>query len=395
VWFAVVGAAAIVAVPLGATAAGCSASPSGGPNGASPEGGAGTAEGGVTGDGGGGGAHDGGGHGDAGGSHDAGPASDGASSGDASPGDDASTEAGPTPPGKQSLIWVWMDYANSLDKVVAHASSFTQVSPALYNINYDYQGGVAHQVNGNDDYDGLSTAQVAQKVHAAGLTCIPLMYAGAGNFGTDQGIQNILNDAPAGTQQGFITSMIGEAKTKGYDGYNLDWEVTGSTGYGAYGKKLVSFLTAFKAALHKEGMTLSLDLGGWYVRQCTAGGSDGLVDLTTIGASVDWAIIEAYAGALGSPGQSCPGKSNGAINCDATFADALNAMCQVLPAPSVSIGLISTGSNSFAGDALDAVNAYGFTAVAVWPDDSTFLNDSNMQPAGATWYDVLKTYLTK
>lgn len=33
---------------------------------------------------------------------------------------------------KQSLVWLWNDYANSLAAIVAHPSSFTHVSPAFY-----------------------------------------------------------------------------------------------------------------------------------------------------------------------------------------------------------------------------------------------------------------------
>ncbi|HEY2516117.1 MAG TPA: hypothetical protein VGI39_34835 [Polyangiaceae bacterium] len=302
----------------------------------------------------------------------------------------AAPDAGPS---KESLVWVWQGYSDALNQVAANAASFTQVSPALYQLNFSYSSGPAQLVNSNDDFDGLSSQQVAQKIHDAGLKCVPLMYAGAGNFGTDQGIQNVLDDSPAGAQQSFITSMVSEAKSKGYDGYNLDWEVS-NTGYAAYGQKLITFLGAFKDALHKEGMTVSLDLGGWYVRQCNAGGSDGLVDLTQLGTSVDWAIMEDYSGALGTPGNACPAANGGSFDCDSTFAGALNAMCN-LPPSVVSIGLISTGTNPFAGDALNAVSTYGFTSVAVWPDDSTFMNGSNISPAGATWYSLLADFLAK
>jgi hypothetical protein len=311
------------------------------------------------------------------------PPSDGGTDGPAA-------DAGPS---RQSLVWVWQGYSSALQAVAANAASFTQVSPALYQVNYAYASGAAQLVAADDNFDGLTSAQVSQAVHAAGLKCVPLVYGGAGNFGTDQGIQNILDDSPAGAQQSFITSMIAEAKTKGYDGYNLDWEVQ-NTGYAAYGKKLVSFLSAFTASLHASGMTLSIDLGTWYVRQCTGAGSDGLVDLTTLGASVDWAIIEDYAGALGGPAQGCPAMNGASIDCDSNFVDGLDLMCN-LPPSIASIGLISTGSNPFAGDALAAVQTYGFTNVAVWPDDAQFMNGANISPAGATWYSLLAAFLAK
>ena len=302
---------------------------------------------------------------------------------------EGSVDAGP--PGKQSLIWIWQGYSDAMDKVTANAKSFTQVSPALYQLNFAYTSGVAKLVNENDNFDGLASADFAKKAHAAGLACIPLMYAGAGNFGTDDGIQNVLNDTN-GAQKNFIDAMVQEAVDKGYDGYNLDWEVN-NTGYAQYGTKLISFLSAFTSALHAKGMTSSFDLGGWYIRQCTGAGNDGLVDLAAIGHSVDWMIQEDYAGKLGTPKSSCPATNQAQIDCESDFYSYMDVMCN-LPPSVVSIGLISTGSNSFAPDALKAVTDYGFTTVAVWPDDGVFLNDSNM-PNGSTWYSVLSDWLGK
>src|SRR5580704_17017246 len=103
------------------------------------------------------------------------------------------TDAGGSVASKQSLIWVWENYSNALQSVANHSKSFTHVSPALYQLNYNYASGVAQLVNGNDDFGGgLTSKSIAQMIHAPGLKCVPLMYAGAGNSGTDQGIQNVL-----------------------------------------------------------------------------------------------------------------------------------------------------------------------------------------------------------
>jgi chitinase len=300
------------------------------------------------------------------------------------------TDAGGSAAAKQSLIWVWENYPSALQSVANHAKSFTHVSPALYQLNYNYASGVAQLVNGNDDFGGgLTSKSIAQMVHAAGLKCVPLMYAGAGNSGTDQGIQNVLNDSPAGAQQSFISSMVTEAMTKGYDGYNLDWEV-GNTG-ADYSEKLVSFLSAFKSALHAQGMALTLDVAGWYISQCSASGGSALVDLTKIGPSLDLAIIEDYAGGLGGPAQSCAAAtSNNSKDCgDTTFVSGLNVMCN-LPPNAVSIGLIYSanngGADTYTSAALSAVSSYGYKAVAIWPDDFGFYSQ-------ASWYSALATYL--
>jgi hypothetical protein len=304
---------------------------------------------------------------------------------------DGASDSGP-PPGKQVLVWVWQSYATALASVASHAKSFTHVSPALYQINYAYQSGVAKLVNGNDNFDGLTSRQVTEKIHAAGLKSVPLMYGGAGNFGTDQGIQNVLDDAPAGARQAFIDAMLGEAVAKGHDGYNLDWEVN-NIGYAAYGTKLLSFLAAFRGALNAKGMTLSFDLGGWYVRQCTGAGADGLVDLAQMGHSVDLAILEDYSGSLGAQAGACPATNPKQQACDGSFLAQLGVMCN-LPRDVASIGLISPGTNPFAADALSAVSRFGFTSVAVWPDAAQFLDASKM-PAGATWYSVLADWLAR
>jgi hypothetical protein len=299
-------------------------------------------------------------------------------------------DAGGSAARKQSLIWVWENYPSALQSVTTHAKSFTHVSPALYQLNYNYASGVAQLVNGNDDFGGgLTSKSIAQMVHGAGLKCVPLMYAGAGNSGTDQGIQNVLNDSPAGAQQSFITSMVTEAMTKEYDGYNLDWEVN-NTG-ADYSDKLVSFLSAFKSALNAQGMMLSLDVAGWYISQCSASGGSALVDLTKIGPSLDLAIIEDYAGGLGGPVQSCASAtSNNSRDCgDTTFVSGLNVMCN-LPSNVVSIGLIYSanngGADTYTGAALSAASSYGYNAVAVWPDDFGFY-------AQPSWYSALATYL--
>ena len=300
-----------------------------------------------------------------------------------------------SPPGpKAALIWLWNDYANSLNDIVSHAKSFTHVSPAFYQVNYGYSTGAARS-NGSN-YSGLSIQQIVQKIHDAGMKCVPLVQAGAGNSGTDQGIQNILNDSPAGAQNSFITSMAMEAQANKYDGYNLDWEVGNSgTGYAAYGMKLTAFLTAFKKALNAQGMTLSIDIGDWYTLQC---GSDGLVDLTQMGPAVDQVILMDYAGSLGNPQASCPASPPAQPNCAGgnQFGALLNVMCEVVPSSAVNIGLIAGnnggGTNPIADKALNAVSAIGFRSVAVWPSPNSFLDSSNV-PGGATWYSLLEKFL--
>ena len=308
---------------------------------------------------------------------------------------------------KQSWIWVWQEYNTMLaadGPVFSKPAAFTHVSPALYNLNKNgsYSSGVA-DLN-SADFDGMSAKQVADAVHAAGLKVIPLMYAGAGNNGIDTGIDNILGNAT--TQTNFITAMVGEAVDKGYDGYNLDWEVNdaNTNNYNNYGTKLVSFLTAFTAALHQHNMILSFDTAGWYTRECA---DNGLVDLSKIGHSVDQMIMEDYSGTFLSGGNTlgtkCAASIPGGNNCDNDFVGELNTMCD-LPAGVGNIGLISPyggepSTNKFVDKALAAVDAYGFRAVSLWPDNGT-IDDTGVPTKSGdatvkTWRTWLAWWLTQ
>jgi hypothetical protein len=293
------------------------------------------------------------------------------------------------PNAKTSLVWIWLDYQNALNGVTAHAKSFTHVSPAFYQVNYDYQSGIAKQVNENDNYDGLSTQQFTKKAHDAGLKVVPLIYGGAGNSGTDNGIHNMLDNADVG--KAFIDSMIGEAMTKGYDGYNIDWEF-GPTTYSAYGTKLENFFVQLKQALNQHGMILTVDLAGFYIKQCGASGGDGVIDVTRIADKMDLAIIEDYPGSLGNGAKMCAGNVNNPA-CDGNFIQQAEVMCG-LPATVADIGLISPGQNTFAPDALNAVTQMGFHHVAIWPDDQVFLKADGM-PNNGTWYSVLADFMAK
>jgi hypothetical protein len=181
------------------------------------------------------------------------------------------------------------------------------------------------------------------------------------------------------------------------------------TTYSKYGKKLVQFLTALKAALNAQNMTLSLVVGESYIRQCAVSEGDplgyDLVDLTAIGPAVDRVIVMAYGTSAGVPVTSCPtGTPSPQASCDDTsFGMMMNVMCDVSPTSAVSIGLIQgsptdttygTGTNPFLGQALDAIQTVGFTGVAVWPDDTPFLDSTNIADGG-TWYSLLAKYMSQ
>jgi spore germination protein YaaH len=232
------------------------------------------------------------------------------------------------------------------------------------------------------------------------MLLVPLVYGGGSNLaqGTDQGILNVLTDPT--TQTNFITAMVSEAQSRKYDGWNLDFEVGAATTYSKYGAQYVSFLSAFKKALHAQRMVLTIDVGQWYIRQC---GGDSLVDLTQIGQAVDYVIIEDYVTDFGTPVTSCPGPPK--YSCS-TFGDLVNLMCFVTPSSAVMIGIeaepggsvFTNGANEGTGPilpkALSAISAVGFQAVAVWPDGSPFL-DSTGVPNGQTYMSLVSQWLNQ
>lgn len=308
-------------------------------------------------------------------------------------------------PAKQSLVWVWVDYANSLDAVAANKASFTHVSPALYQINYNYTSGVPQFTASSDSFNGLTSTQIAQKVHAMGMKVVPLLFGGGGNGGTDQGIHNILTDTPAGTQSAFITAMVNEAVAKGYDGYNLDWEVDNAqTPYATYGAALETFLGKLKAALNAHNMQLSYDLGTWYVKQTYCSGGTGVVDLKAIASNVDLVIMEAYANTLGTPQATCPASLPDPQACSPDFMSELNLMCVYVPKGNISIGYNANptsalGNNPVAVDVVAATQAYGIRNIALWPDtnadgpNGTYqFADSKNNQQGTSWYTLMANF---
>jgi len=317
------------------------------------------------------------------------------------------------PLSRTSIAWAWVNLSDTLSSIESHATSFTHVSPLIYDVNYAYTSGVAEFWNtpgGADLFqNGLTSVTITQQIHAMGLESLPVIMAGAANSGTDEGIQAILTD-PA-VQASFIASMVAEGTTKKYDGYNLDWEMSQSqTTYAGYGTELISFLGAFRTALHAAGMILTFDVVDFNVLQSNCSGGIGPVDLTKLGPVVDLAIVEDYNSTFGPASSACPADLPDPLLCNQTFMDDLNFMCAYLPIGVVSIGMnaCSTtvpscggGTNTIAALALPAIEAYGIESVALFPQGNSDgpsggydIYDSNgMTPPGATWFSDLSGFL--
>jgi hypothetical protein len=355
--------------------------------------------------------------------------SSGASSGSSTGGSTGSTSgstpgepSAPTaPPGHESWVWPYMNWQASLTAIASNKTSFTHVSPTFYSVNYNYQSGVAYYSTcgsgslsghncadaGTNYFDGLTTKQVTQQITAAGLATVPAIYGGAANGGTDQGVQNLLNNTN-GAATSFITAMVQEAVTNGYAGYNIDWEVGSATG-SAYADKLVTFVNNFKAALAPHGMSLSFDVVVSNINGTWCSSNNGLVDFAKISASsLDRLIIEDYTSSLGTASNACQSavlSASAPITCplnaagsDVTATGLFNFMCSNMAADKIVIGLesYSNGTNPIAGPVFTAMSGYGFTKVAVWPQTESgypFLSGQGFVGTKANWYAQLAAFL--
>jgi len=312
---------------------------------------------------------------------------------------------------RESWVAVYVDYANALASIGANPASFTHVCPTFYTVNYDYQSGVAYYSTcptngtfvcngtgaGSNSFAGLTTGQFTAGVTALGLKTVPVVYGGAGNGGTDAGIQNILDNA-SGEGDAFIAAMTAEAVANGYAGYNLDWEVAALGS--AYADKFVAFVNKFKAALG-PGMSLSVDAIVSNVNGTWCSSNNGYLDFAKLAASsIDRVLIEDYVNALGTATTSCQGvvlSSTNPVGCDFTLTGELNMMCAPnLPVDKAIIGLEAdpSATNAIAGAAFSAIESYGFTRVAVWPQ-APFMNATGIEPAAATWYGLLENFLSR
>jgi hypothetical protein len=346
---------------------------------------------------------------DGGPGNEAGPGTDGGAPGsDGGGGSDAGKvpgDSGPPVMGRTSVAWAFIYLADTLAAIKPNASSFTHVAPLIYDVNYAYTSGVAEFWNTPTDMfqDGLTSTTVTQEIHAMGLKSLPVILAGAANSGTDQGVHAILTNPTV--QTSFISSMLAEAKTKKYDGYNIDWEMSqGQTTYAMYGTQLISFLGAFKSALNAAGMILTYDVVDFNVVQSNCSGGSGPVDLTKLGAVVDLAIVEDYNSMFGTASSACPTGLANPLPCDQTFMDDLNFMCAYLPASVVSIGMnaCSTCSNGIAGEAIAAIETYGIKSVAIFPQGNSdgpsggyaIYDSTGISPSGTTWFALMSGFLS-
>jgi hypothetical protein len=352
------------------------------------------------------------------------PLTDAGSRGDGTTlGADGSNDAEPPPPpddagvqGRSSIGWA-VDYpVDVLTVIGAHTSSFTHVAVVIYDIS-TYTNGVAPFWNtqgGKDLFQyGTTSAELAQKVHAMGLKVLAGIFGGQ-ELGSNQGLVNILNDSPPGTQSSFISSMVQEAVTKKYDGYSLDLAMGGAPANlnidrETYGTKMENFLGAFRQALHDKKMVLTLAFVPNDVEQSCTSYGNGVFDLRELGRYVDLAMLEAYGTTFGTPDKSCPASVTDPAGCYTgsvfgPFVNEVNLLCSYTFQQSQMTVMMNASpmtTNPFAGQAMALVESYGIQSVSLFPqinhdepDGGYLIYDSTgISPAGTNWFTLLSQFL--
>jgi hypothetical protein len=219
--------------------------------------------------------------------------------------------------------------------------------------------------------------------------------------------------------------MVAELLANDYDGYNFDWELGSAVG-SSYAPAFVTLVDAFKAALVTAGRPEALvtaDVIVSNVNGTWCSGNSGYLDFGLLQASsIDRVIIEDYSGNYQTAGWTVPAtcgsppinyygsavlSSASPSSCDYTFTGMMIMMCPAnlgatmsLNAKKAVIGMMPSinGTNPVAGKAMAALQSYGFTKVAVWPqyDDNAnqFMSTSGIVPATADWYSLLLGFLT-
>jgi hypothetical protein len=358
--------------------------------------------------------------------------------------DSSGREAGQPPPppddggvvGKSAIGWA-IDFPDDvLDVIGAHKSAFTHVAVLVYDLA-GYTSGVApfwRTPAGQDAFQhGMTSATMAQKVHGMGLKFVPAMHGGQ-EYGSNQGMINILDDSPPGTQAGFISAMVSEATTKNFDGFTLDLAMGGAPAgliidSEHYGTKMETFLGAFRAALHAHKMVLLLAFVPNDVKQSCTSYGNGVFDLLQLGRYVDLAMMEAFGTTLGTGGSTCPKNYTDPTGCFggdifAPFANDVDLLCANTaqqPQMTVMMNASPTMTNPFAGDAMALVESYGIPSVSLFPqvnmnkdpgdagngDDAgeggdaesraeatyAIYDSTGMSPAGTDWFTLLSAFL--
>lgn len=153
-----------------------------------------------------------------------------------------------------------------LETVVENAKEMNVISPTWYSLS-DNEG----------NFTSLADVSYVERAHEMGLQ----VWALIDNFSKEVNSYELLSSTKA--RDTLIDRMIEEAKTYGFDGWNIDFESLASK----TGPHFVQFLKELSIRCHAEGLILSVD-------NPVPARYNALYDLETQGKVVDYVIIMAY-----------------------------------------------------------------------------------------------------
>lgn len=293
----------------------------------------------------------------------------------------ANNPAIPTATNPQSWTYLFQTWSTSLSDLTSHTTSFTQVLPLTHNCNNST--GVCTDVSVTNF--GISGATIVSDLKAQGFLVQAVCQGGAGNAGTDAGIIAIITDSPSGTQQNFITQMIGYCQSAGYVGFNLDWE-PGSTlqptsGKSAYTNALTSFLQNAATQMHNAGFILTIECADWFAIGAYGGGNQNAwMNLADCAATpVDFLCCMNYDG----------------VSTYSSFLSQFNFMISQIPAAKLIMMGISESSqtSAFAQQAMELPMNNSVPGWGLWP--TNFWDATGVVPSGSTWWSLCHSFQSK
>ena len=194
---------------------------------------------------------------------------------------------------------------DNLEKVVANAPSMNVISPTWYALT-DNEG----------NFTSLADASYVQRAHDMGLQ----VWALIDNFEDTVNTYELLSSTA--TREKLIERMMEEAKTYGFDGWNIDFESLASK----TGPHYIQFIKELAIRCGQEGLILSVD-------NYVPAPYNAFYDLETQGKVVDYVIIMAYD-------EHYSGSSKaGSVASIGFLKDAINNTLKVMPKERVVMGI--------------------------------------------------------
>jgi spore germination protein YaaH len=282
--------------------------------------------------------------------------------------------ATPAPPALALTLWT-VGTAASHASAEAHAGQVAIMSPTGWRIEAD--GSLA----GTPDAATLAAAQ------GAGTAVWPLV---SNDFSDPTGTQAFLRDPSA--EQSAIAALVGQVRSRGLAGINLDFELINGTDTIVY----TNFVDQLAAALHAAGARLSVDV----IPHTTTYTSDlaAAYDEPALARAADQLVVMAYDEHLGG---GDPGPIAGLGWQEAELAGTMEGV----PAGKVVLGLSlyaeqsSAGNLQYVGDYTDGVaTALAQPGAAYNYDFEAATPELTSTPGGVLtqlWFDDADSLLRK